>query len=64
MKLKVHKVPRRMKKRKMCGKGDPSQVEATKVWAPPKRDGQGQRHIISGQKNEVFQFQKRPLDCV
>jgi len=54
VKLKVYKIPGRIKKLKECRKGDPSRVETSKAWAPPKSAGQGQLHVISRQKNKLF----------
>src|ERR1700761_1232170 len=62
VKLKVHKILGRIKKPLECGNGDPGRVETEKAWAPQKSPGQRQRHTIARQKNEVFQFRKRPLD--
>jgi len=62
VKLKVYEIPGRKKKLKGCGKGDPSQVERTKAWAPPKRAGQGQPPATFRQEYEIFQFGKGPLD--
>jgi len=54
VKLKFYKVRRRIKKLRECGRGNPSQVETTEAWAPPKSARQSQLHVLLGQKNEVF----------
>ena len=61
VKLKVYKIPERKQKRQVCGKGNPSQAETTKVWAPTKR-WQDRLLAILRQKYEIFRFEKVPVD--
>jgi len=53
MELKIYETRGRRKKLRECGNGDPSQVESTEAWAPPKSAGKSQPHVIS-EKNKFF----------
>ena len=64
MQLDIDDAPGRRKQRSESSRGDPSQVETTESWTPPKCGGQGQLDAILGLENEVFKLGERPLDCV